>query len=101
MTNLICKNEYVSDKKMNVIFMTDRGIIKYFDIKQMICHLLGIATAYLLGEFSNKKIDFIYLLYNPLRLQIEEEEYRREIYRIYQQVYQECNSVDFKAVFRR
>ena len=65
-------------------------------MKQMISHLLGVATAYLKGVFD-KKIDFIYLLFNPKLIEIKEG--KSEIHRIYEQTCNECNSVDFKALF--
>ena len=53
---------------MEVIFMAENTEIHCFDMKQMICHLLGIATAYLKGKIDDKKIksqniEFIYLLF--------------------------------------
>jgi len=75
----------------------DNKSIEHFDIKQMICHLLGIATAFLKGEFSDKKIDFVYLLYNPKLIEIKEE--KEKIHHIYDQTCMECDAIDFKALF--
>lgn len=53
---------------MNVQYLVDGEALRYFDMKQMICHFLGIAAALLNGELSNKQIDFLYLLYDPTEL---------------------------------
>ena len=96
-TSVACKIEVIDERKMEVKFMSDDTEIHSFDMKQMISHLLGVATAFLKGEFEVKKIDFVYLLFNPKLIEINEE--RMEIHRIYEQTCNECNSVDFKALF--
>ena len=96
-TDIVCRiPDSDNKKKMEVIFMAGNTEIQCFDMKQMICHLLGVATAYLKGEFD-KKIDFIYLLFNPKLIKINEG--KEEIISIYEQTCNECNSVDFKALF--
>ena len=64
----------------------------------MICHLLGVATAYLNGKYD-KKIDFIYLLYNPTNLHIEPDSVREKIFNIYNAECMECQSIDFNGLF--
>ena len=82
-------------RKMNVKFKS-RGIeINYFDMKQMICHLLGIATAFLNGKYDVKNIEFLYLLFNPNMIEINS----KEITDIYKNTCDECKSIDFKALF--
>lgn len=95
-TSVACKIEVIDERKMEVKFILGETEIHSFDMKQMISHLLGIATAYLKGEFD-KKIDFIYLLFNPKL--IESKEGASEIHSVYEQTCNECNSVDFKALF--
>jgi hypothetical protein len=62
--------------KMNVVFFCHNKVVAYFDIKQMISHLLGVATKFLgsngalLGTVE--KIQFLYLLYNPTNLVMED-----------------------------
>lgn len=87
--------------KMDVAFKSGQTEIEHFDIKQMICHLLGVATAYLKGtigkektEIGNRRIEFIYLLFNPLAITDNEE-----IHSIYNATCDECNAIDFKALF--
>ena len=48
-------------KSMDVAYFAENAKIERFDIKQMICHLLGIATALLNGTLENKKLSFVYL----------------------------------------
>lgn len=96
-TSVACKIEVIDERKMEVKFMSDDTEIHSFDMKQMISHLLGVATAFLKGEFEVKKIDFVYLLFNPKLIEINEE--RMDIHHIYEQTCNECNSVDFKALF--
>lgn len=95
-TSVTCKIEVIDERKMEVKFISGEAEIHSFDMKQMICHLLGVATAYLKGEFD-KKIDFIYLLFNPTLIEINEG--KEEIISIYEQTCNECNSVDFEALF--
>ena len=71
----------------------------YFDIKQMICHLLGIATGMLNGTLERKQTDFIYLLYDPTDLDIEPDA-KETIDAIYKRTCYECNLIDFAELYR-
>ena len=84
---------------MDVAFEVNGKELKRFDIKQMICHLLGVATAFLKGSFTIKKTDFVYLLYDPSHLDISEDA-KAEINSIYQQTCRECNLIDFAELYR-
>ena len=92
--NITCKMTPSQKGKMVVQFFAGEKLLERFDIKQMICHLLGIATDCLQG-ICCKGTDFIYLLYNPSALHIENE----EILRIYNQECRECESIDFNGLF--
>lgn len=96
-TDVACNIKVIDERKMEVKFVSGDTEIHSFDMKQMISHLLGVATAFLKGEFEVKKIDFVYLLFNPKLIEIKDE--KEEIHRIYEQTCNECNSVDFKALF--
>ena len=96
-TSVACKIEVIDERKMEVKFMSDDTEIHSFDMKQMISHLLGVATAFLKGEFEIKKIDFVYFLFNPKLIEFKEG--KEKILHIYEQTCNECNSVDFKALF--
>jgi hypothetical protein len=71
----------------------------HFDMKQMICHLLGIATGVLKGTLAHKQIDFIYLLYDPTELEIEDKA-KAAIDSIHEKICYECNLVDFSSLLR-
>jgi hypothetical protein len=84
---------------LNVEYYADGEKLERFDMKQMICHLLGIATGMLKGTLERKQTDFIYLLYDPTELDIEPEA-KAVIDGIYEQTCYECNLVDFAELYR-
>ena len=84
---------------MNVDYFVDGEKLEHFDIKQMICHLLGIATGMLKGTLDKKQTDFIYLLYDPTVLDIPLD-VKAEIDKIYERTCYECNAVDFAELLR-
>lgn len=96
-THIVCDIKALDNNKMEVAFMSGQTKIRCFDIKQMISHLLGVATAFLKGDFDTKKIDFIYLLFNPTLIEIGEG--KEKILETYNQTCAECNSIDFNALF--
>ena len=96
-TSVSCRIKEIDDLKMEVEFFSGETKIRSFDIKQMISHLLGVATAFLSGEFEGKKTEFIYLLFNPELIEIKEG--KEKFYSVYEQTCNECNSIDFKALF--
>lgn len=64
------KFEYSDEKakannKFRCSFCYDGKQIIRFDIKQLICHFLGIAKNYIENKSAKNKICFIYLIYNP------------------------------------
>ena len=84
-------------RNMRVAFFCNSKSVAYFDIKQMICHLLSIATE-ALKHPHNKKMLFLYLLYNPSSLQMPQEA-KDEILQIYDDTRWAANNKDFKAMF--
>lgn len=55
-------------KKQNYFkctFQYDGNDIKYFDLKQLICHFLGISAALINNKIESNTIKFIYLIFNP------------------------------------
>ncbi len=83
---------------MKVKFTSANSPIEHFDIKQMICHLAGIATAVLNNYYTDAPIAFEYLIYNPENLNLPEKE-GKKIHTIYQQTLKESTSIDFKNLF--
>ncbi len=98
-TPLHCHIGSISQKQMHVRFVYNGTEIKYFDIKQMLCHLLGIATAVINGCFTDKNIKFLYLLYDPTILQFSDDETHKQINEIYFQTCRECSLIDFEALY--
>ncbi|MBR4864783.1 MAG: hypothetical protein IKU07_09425 [Oscillospiraceae bacterium] len=97
---LTCNCVPAGKGKLAVSFLVGENKLKleHFDMKQMLCHLLGIGVAYLRGEYE-KKIDFIYLLYNPNGLPFDKEAHRKKIMDIYAKECAEFESVDFTTLF--
>ena len=87
------------DGYMDVTYFAEGEELLHFDFKQMICHLLGIATGILKGTLERKQIDFIYLLFDPTELDISKET-KEVINEIYERTRYECNLVDFATLFR-
>ena len=84
---------------LNVAYWANGEMLVRFDMKQMICHLLGIATGMLKGSLNAKQTDFIYLLYDPTELDVEPEA-KQAIDEIYARTCYECNLVDFAELYR-
>ena len=57
---------------LNYSFSYGKTPIERFDIKQLICHFLGIAANYIENKSAKSKICFIYLIYNPTDFNINE-----------------------------
>ena len=86
-------------KYLNVKFIAEGEELEYFDLKQIISHLLGIATALLNRTFEQKQTDFIYLLYDPTELDLADG-VREKIESVYERCVYECNLIDFATLFR-
>lgn len=97
--SVCCKIEDRPGGKMKVFFRSGDMDIEYFDIKQMISHLLGISTALLNERYEEKAVRFLYLLFNPTKIEFEQESVRELIHETYKRVCEECNSIDFKQLF--
>ncbi|MBE6638774.1 MAG: hypothetical protein E7616_04880 [Ruminococcaceae bacterium] len=84
---------------MDVEYFAEGEQLAHFDMKQMICHLLGIATGVLKGELELKQIDFIYLLYDPTELDLSPDT-KAAVDSIYERTCYECNLIDFATLLR-
>lgn len=98
-TSLCCNNKGEEKSKMNIEFSYNGTVISHFDIKQMICHLLGVATAFLNGKYTDKDIKFLYLLYNPTLISPPNEPEWEDLIDIYDQTCNECNMIDFSKLY--
>lgn len=100
MGNVSIKSDIIDgERNMNVEYFADEERLEHFDLKQMICHLLGIATGLLNKTLKNKQIDFVYLLYDPTELEISPDA-KAKIDAIYERTCYECNLIDFSELFR-
>ena len=86
------------EEKMRVTFSVGDLVISCFDVKQMICHLLGIAMK-CLKAFNGKKISFLYLCYNPKLIEIIDPLKQERIFDTYDKMCAECKAIDFVALF--
>ncbi len=93
-----CNITIIDDEKMRVQFVAQGTIIMAFDIKQMISHLLGIATKKL-NNPTEEKIRFLYLLYNPTSIKIVNPKHTERIIAAYNTQANECNSIPFSDLF--
>lgn len=66
------ENKETKTGYLNYSFFYGKTPIVRFDIKQLICHFLGIAANYIKNKSAKNKICFIYLIYNPEDLNISE-----------------------------
>ena len=66
------ENKETKTGYLNYSFFYGETPIVRFDIKQLICHFLGIAANYIKNKSAKNKICFIYLIYNPKDLNISE-----------------------------
>lgn len=98
-TDIRCDIEIIDNQKMKVTFKIGDREIHNFDMKQMISHLLGVATAFLNGKLEVKFVDFVYLLFNPLKLDFSDKKAKQKIYDIYNNTCDECTATDFKELF--
>lgn len=95
----ITMNESKCGRYLEVAYFSDGEQLAHFDVKQMICHLLGIATGFLQKRLTPKQIDFIYLLYDPTELALAPD--KKEIVdQIYERTCYECNLVDLATLLR-
>lgn len=53
------------EETKRVTFYVNGKPVKYFDLKQLICHFLGITYDIAKHSVKNAKVLFLYLLYNP------------------------------------
>lgn len=79
----------------NCTFKLENKPIVYFDIKQLICHFLGISANILENKNVNSNIKFIYLIFNPNHNTCFSNElissYKSPIINIYNETIKEIN----------
>ncbi|MBR5279429.1 MAG: hypothetical protein IKU26_00475 [Clostridia bacterium] len=97
--------EREEENDMRVVFLCQGEAVAYFDIKQMICHLLGVATKFLkptdckglyFPEFE--QIQFLYLLYDPSSLALTGAK-RDAVMQIYRDTCRTAQAYHFEQMF--
>lgn len=58
-------NESKEQDHFKCTFKFGDEIIHHFDVKQLICHFLGITAALIDNKIESNSIKFIYLIFNP------------------------------------
>ena len=89
----------IDQKKMAIEFKLKGKVVEFCDVKQMICHLLGVATKVLRNP-TDKKISFLYLLFDPTKIEIDNAKAKAEIYRIYEKTCREVLNIPLAKLFR-
>ncbi len=87
----------VPKQNMRVKFCCKGREIASFDIKQMICHLLAVATDRLKNPLKKQTL-FLYLLYDPTGLSIEDD-IKKDILQIYADTCWSAENFDFPRMF--
>lgn len=93
-----CNITILDENKMEVRFLIDGTALTRFDIKQMICHLLGIATEKL-NHPTEEKTEFLYLLYNPTRIELVDQRHQDQILSIYETEVAESKRIPFADLY--
>lgn len=93
-----CDITILDENKMEVRFIAEGTKLTRFDIKQMICHLLSIATTKL-NQPIEEKTEFLYLLYNPKHIEMVNPRHQEQILSIYETEVAECKCIPFDELY--
>lgn len=94
--NLVFECDYQNEKDCCGVFKYKGEKIKHFDVKQLICHFLGISAHMLNPKFNhnNTKIKFVYFIYNPKELEnLIDEKHRDKILETYKKTIDEIKII--------
>lgn len=84
-------------------FKYDDKVIKHFDLKQLICHFLGITAALIKKELESKNINFIYLIFNPQKntdfSDLTIESFNLKLKEQYEETIREVKIINVKQLF--
>ncbi len=89
---------FAAPEKKEDPFLWEGQALCRFELGDMLRLLLGIAQGVAEGRFEGKRIDFLYLLYDPTELSMAEADHA-EVCAIYEQLCEECNLLDMAALF--
>lgn len=78
-----CGKKYFYAKEegiKKVTFYLNNNPVQYFDLKQLICHFLGITYDLAKHSINNADVKFLYLIYNPKNVKEKiDENYKKKI----------------------
>lgn len=103
------KFEKIEDKtdatKSKVTFKINNEPVTFFDLKQLICHFLGITYDIAKHPIQNVKVKFLYLLYNPHEIKESIDKRYRELlidrYEIVREFIDNRNNIKvFESIFQ-
>ncbi len=99
--NFSSKKDNTKDGYSKVTFTINNKPVKFFDLKQLICHFLGITYDIAKHHITGIKVKFLYLLYNPMKIEITSP-YKTKILDRYNDVktFIEDNTGVFNLIFQ-
>lgn len=95
-------NQFCTEGARSIAFKIGEDDVKYFDMKQMICHFLGITYDLAKHSIKNAKVKFLYLLYNPCSIEkFLHEKYKEKVIKRFDEVKEfiECNQKVLESIF--
>ena len=99
---IICRQPRCN-KNRKYTFKYNEQELVHFDIKQLICHFLGITADLLENQKSGVSIHFVYLIFNPKTETLfteEIERYKEKIFKQYDETIEEIKRFgDMKWLF--
>ena len=84
-------------ENMRTVFFCRGDVVAYFDIKQMVCHMLAVANE-ALHSGTEKKILFLYLLFDPCGLPLPDD-CRAEVERIHAETCRAAKNFRMEEMF--
>lgn len=82
----------------SVTFFCRGKVVKGFDVKQMICHLLAVAGSMLKAEALPEQILFLYLIFDPSVLPLDGNQ-KEKVLAAYRNTLKDAGELDMEAMF--
>ncbi len=102
-----CLNYITNNSNKTICFLWNREPITQFDLKQILCHLLGIAKQSILEKGKQSPV-LLYLVYNPSELldkseflnQIDKQRFKESITQCWETEKSEASKPDVKLLYK-
>lgn len=98
------KNDNEQEGIKKITFYVNGETVRFFDLKQLICHFLGITYDIAKHSVKDAKVTFLYLLYNPSEVEeMIDERYRQRVLKRYEDIktFVNKNEKVFESIFRK